>query len=409
MTMDLDFGDAGRREGAGLAGRLWPRLLAGLLARMERGRIRVTLPDGRVLEGGGGGETAEVAIRDWRALRRLALGGEIGVARSFLDSEWTTPDLLAVFRVIQANRTALHDALQGSALSRVVNLLAHRRRRNSRRGSRRNIAEHYDLGNDFYARWLDPSMTYSAALYADGANSLERAQEAKYRAIAELADLRPGCRVLEIGCGWGGFAAFAAREYGATVEGVTLSTEQLEWARRRAAEGGFADRASFHLTDYRETGGTYDRVVSIEMFEAVGEEHWPAFFRTVRERLKPGGRAVVQSITIDEAAFESYRRRADFIQRFVFPGGMLPSAERLVRAAGAAGLEARAERFFGQCYARTLLDWRERFHGAWGDIQTMPGFDQRFRRLWDYYLAYCAAGFQHGVIDVGHFRLTKPG
>ncbi|WP_416898948.1 MAG: class I SAM-dependent methyltransferase [Minwuia sp.] len=396
--------DIGRVEA-----RLWLAILKPVLGELRHGALTLTLPDGRTLSGGSGTPSARIDIRDWKALRRLALGGELGLAKAYLAGEWETPDLLAVFQVAQANRADIIAAIRGTWASRLLNMAAHRRRSNTRSGSRRNIAAHYDLGNGFYAAWLDPTMTYSAADYDSGANDLETAQLAKYREICRQANIRPGDRVLEIGCGWGGFAEVAATEFGATVEGVTLSTEQLAWARERAERGGYADRASFHLTDYRDTAGHYDKIVSIEMFEAVGEEHWPAWFHTVFERLKPGGNALVQAITIDDSMFESYRRRADFIQRYIFPGGMLPSPGKFRDQARDAGLSVDGERFFGPSYARTLLDWHQRFNGAWERIQAMPGFDLRFRRMWNYYLLYCTAGFQSGSIDVAHFRLTRPG
>lgn len=392
---------------APLEARIWLKMLRPALQSITSGHIVLRLPDGTILTGGSGEPAAEVHILNWRALRRLVLGGELGWAHSWLDRDWDTPDLLAFFDLVQANRVALQAASDGTWPARIGGLLHHRRKANTRRGSRRNIAAHYDLGNDFYATWLDPSMTYSSAWFDDGANSLESAQAAKYRRICESAGIRPGDRVLEIGCGWGGFAEVAAKEYGAVIDGVTLSTEQLAFARERAEKGGFADRASFHLTDYRDTEGQYDHVVSIEMFEAVGEENWPVYFDVVRDRLKPGGGAVLQSITIEDESFESYRRRADFIQRYIFPGGMLPSPGRFREAVEQAGLKMGEESFFGLSYARTLIDWHERFNAAWEKIAAMPGFDDRFRRMWNFYLLYCAAGFRSTAIDVGIFRLEK--
>lgn len=405
MTVQGDDGQVGGT--VPLEARLWLRGLRSAMGRITRGSLMLRLPDGQILKGGSGEPVAEVRVLHWRALRRLALGGELGLARSWLDRDWDTPDLLAFFDLIQANRASLQAVAHGSWPARINGLLNHRRRANTRKGSRRNIAAHYDLGNDFYAEWLDPSMTYSSAWFDDGDNNLESAQHAKYRRICESAAIRPGDRVLEIGCGWGGFAEVATKEFGAIIDGVTLSTEQLAFARERAERGGFADRASFHLTDYRDTEGQYDHVVSIEMFEAVGEENWPAYFDVVRDRLKPGGRAVLQSITIEDGSFESYRRRADFIQRYIFPGGMLPSAGRFREAVEQAGLKMGEESFFGLSYARTLLDWHERFNAAWEKIAAMPGFDERFRRMWNFYLLYCAAGFRSESIDVGIFRLEK--
>lgn len=402
---------AGREETEGAPppdARLWLMLLRPALNRIREGALELHLPDGRVISAGSGEPSARIEIRRWRALRRMAFGGELGLARAFLDGDWDTPDLMGFFQTALANMQHLKPSAHGSLPSRLAGLFHHRRRANTRQGSRRNIAAHYDLGNDFYAEWLDPSMTYSSGFFEGGANSLESAQQAKYRRICDAAGIRPGDRVLEIGCGWGGFAEVAAREYGASIEGVTLSTEQLAYARERAERGGFADRAKFHLTDYRDTDGHYDHVVSIEMFEAVGEENWPVYFSTVRDRLKPGGSAMLQSITIRDRDFESYRRRQDFIQRYIFPGGMLPSPERFWSAAKEAGLVPGGESFFGQSYATTLMEWHRRFNTAWERIAALPGFDARFRRMWNFYLLYCAAGFSADAINVGQFRLVRP-
>ncbi|WP_417514062.1 class I SAM-dependent methyltransferase [Minwuia sp.] len=397
-----------RQNNPTIEARLWLRALRPILARIASGRVILRLPDGSEQTGGSGEPVAEIDIHDWRTLRRLLLGGELGLAKSYLAGEWRTPDLLKVFQVAQANMAGIRAAVHGTLLSRLISMTGHRRRANTRRGSRRNIAAHYDLGNGFYETWLDPTMTYSSAQFEDGANDLETAQLTKYRSICRLAGIKAGDRVLEIGCGWGGFADVATREFGATVEGITLSKEQLAYAQERARRHGFDDRASFHLTDYRDTTGEYDHIVSIEMFEAVGEENWPVYFQTVRDRLKPGGAAVVQAITIQDGIFESYRRRVDFIQKYIFPGGMLPSPQKFRDGVRSAGLAVNAENFFGGSYAQTLLEWHTRFNDAWEKIAAMPGFDQRFRRMWNFYLLYCTAGFQSGAIDVAHFRLTKP-
>lgn len=399
-----------RRRGGAL---LWVPVLRRIAACISRGQIIFHRPDGRSLSAGrrssGAEPVAEVVLHRWRALRRLVTGGELGFAEGYLAGDWSTPDLAAFFQVVQMNRAALVAQSQGLAPRRWLDLLSHRRNANSRRGSRRNIAYHYDLGNAFYVPWLDRSMTYSSALFTDGEGeeTLAEAQAAKYRAILDMAHVGQGDRVLEIGCGWGGFAEIAARERGADVTGITLSTEQLRHARDRIADAGLSDRARFDLTDYRDTTGTYDRIVSIEMFEAVGEENWPAYFRTVHDRLRPGGEAVIQVITIDDGAFPAYRRRADFIQRYIFPGGMLPSPGAFRSAARDAGLELAGERFFGRSYERTLRLWQESFERAWPEISRLDGFDERFRRMWRYYLLFCAEGFRDGLIDVALFHLKR--
>ena len=290
---------------------------------------------------------------------------------------------------------------------RVINRLSHRRRRNSRSGSRKNIHAHYDLGNAFYAAWLDATMTYSSARFAGPDDGLEAAQTRKYAALARLMDLQPGQTVLEIGCGWGGFAEYAAREIGAHVTGVTISQEQHDFARRRLFEAGLAERTDIRMLDYRDVAGRFDRVASIEMFEAVGREYWPAYFDKIREVLVPGGRAGLQIITIQDALFEDYNSRTDFIQKYVFPGGMLPSEARLRPVIEQAGLDWQAVERFGSDYADTLALWDGRFQAAWPDIRRMGGFDERFRRLWRFYLGYCEAGFRSGRTDVIQLALNR--
>ena len=381
------------------------RLLEGLAI----GRLEMRLPDGslRVFEGSQTDRPgAHIAIHDLRALRRLLTAGDLGLAETYMDGLWDTPDLMALLELGSRNQEHWNATLRGGWLARAANRLYHRRRDNSRRGSRRNIADHYDLGNAFYAQWLDPSMSYSSGLYTSPEQSAEQAQANKYRRIAELAGLEPTHRILEIGCGWGGFMAHAASEIGCRVDGITLSREQLAYANQRMADQGLAQRARASLIDYRDTTSEYDAVVSIEMLEAVGERHWPTYFRTLRERLKPGASAVLQVITIAEQRFEAYRRNADFIQRHVFPRGMLPSPSTLRRHARAAGLQPDHAQTFGASYARTLSEWRRDFNAAWPKLARL-GFDERFRRLWDYYLCYCETGFRAGSIDVGIYRLRR--
>ena len=377
---------------------------AGLL----RGALNVHLPDGRRLrfEGREPGIEATLVLRDYRFARRLALSGDLGLAEAYLRGEWDTPDLTAFLHLFAANHQLVATLLPDKPLVRLWQVLRHAVNRNTRRGARRNIHAHYDLGNEFYATWLDRTMTYSAALFAPGDTDLARAQLRKYRAIAEAAELRPDHHVLEIGCGWGGFAEFAARDIGCRVTGLTISREQYDFARSRFAKAGLTDRVEIKLLDYRDETGLFDRIVSIEMFEAVGEAFWPAFFGQLRDRLAAGGRAAVQVITIREENFDRYRREIDFIRRYIFPGGMLPSP-RVMRDLGARfGLPLSGETIFGHDYAATLAAWRERFQAAWPQLGPL-GFDERFRRMWEYYFAYCEAGFRSGNIDVRQMVFAK--
>lgn len=280
----------------------------------------------------------------------------------------------------------------------------HALNRNTRRGSRRNIAAHYDLGNDFYRLWLDPSMTYSSAIYSAPGETLDQAQRNKLDRVTELLGLSGGERVLEIGCGWGALAGHMIQRADCHVTGLTLSTEQLSYAQRQLTERGYAGKSDLRLQDYRDESGTYDRVVSIEMLEAVGEAYWPTFFANLRQRLDPQGAAVLQVITIDQSRFESYRRRPEFIQRYIFPGGMLPTTEILEQLVAKSGLRLTSSEFFGDSYAQTLADWHRRFLDTWPSIKAL-GFDDRFKRMWEYYLAYCRLGFEIGVLNVGLYRI----
>ncbi|HEV7353650.1 MAG TPA: cyclopropane-fatty-acyl-phospholipid synthase family protein [Brevundimonas sp.] len=378
--------------------------LFGALARLwEVGRLTVVLPGGQVWrlgEAHAGGPEVEWRIQRWNAVPRMLRRGAVGFAEGYIAGDWDTPDLVALLLAFAANYDRIGRLTEGSALARALGRLRHALARNSRAGSRRNIMAHYDLGNDFYAAWLDGTMTYSSALWTDRSLDLAEAQTAKYAALADASDIRPGQTVLEIGCGWGGFAEYLARERGVHVTGITLSPAQAEFARERLQRAGLSDRTDIRLVDYRDVEGRYDRIVSVEMFEAVGEAWWPVYFRRLRELLTPGGVAGLQLITIDDRLFESYRRQADFIQLHVFPGGMLPSEARLAPVIAGAGLTSTVVRRFGPDYGRTLRLWLERFDRAW---PTLPaGFDTRFQRLWRYYLAYCAAGFESGRTDVIH-------
>ncbi len=377
---------------------------------IEYGSLTVRLPDDRVylFEGSHPGPRAEISARDFGFARRLAEGGEIGFAEAYLRGEWETPDLTRFLELFCANHTLISRLLEDRPLVRMWQQFRHWMNRNTKRGSRRNIHAHYDLGNRFYESWLDDTMTYSSALFTDGENGrdLVAGQLRKYSVLAEQTRIGPEHHVLEIGCGWGGFAEFAAKTVGCKVTGLTISREQFDYARKRIFEQGLAEKVDIRLQDYRDEIGTYDRIASIEMFEAVGEQYWPVYFDQLSRRLCDGGVAGLQVITIQDSMFEAYKREVDFIRRYIFPGGMLPSPGIMRRLGEAAGLSLRDEREFGLDYAATLVVWRERFRAAWPNLVPM-GFDERFRRTWEYYLSYCEAGFRSGNIDVRQLVYAK--
>ncbi|EKV29573.1 Cyclopropane-fatty-acyl-phospholipid synthase, plant type [Caenispirillum salinarum AK4] len=387
----------------------WGRAVLPFLHRLEVGRLTLVDPEGRraVFESEHPGPHGEIHLRDVDCLRRLVAGGTVAFAEAYRDGAWDSPNLTALVELAARHTHALETRFKGRPLARGLNRMMHRLRRNSRTGSRRNIAYHYDLGNGFYRRWLDSSMTYSCALFDRPGQALDEAQAAKHARLAALLDVGPGDHVLEIGCGWGGFAIHLARTHGCRVTGLTLSTEQHAWATRAVREAGLADRVDIRLQDYRDVTGTYDALASIEMFEAVGEEHWPQYFRVCHDRLRPGGRAALQVITIAEDRFDRYRRGTDFIQKHIFPGGMLPSPSRLRDGLTGTGLAVTAEDAVGPHYAETLRRWRAAFQQEWPAI-AQEGFDEAFRRLWTYYLCYCEAGFRAGTIDVVQLGLRRP-
>ncbi len=358
--------------------------------------------------GGSGEPVGRLTLRRWGALGRLLAEGDLGFAEGYIDGDWETPDLAALLTVLAGNYDGL--APRGLKLLAAARGLVHALNRNDRRGARSNILSHSDLGNDFYRAWLDDSMTYSAALFDGGDGSLDQAQRRKYQRMAEIAGIGRDDHVLEIGCGWGGFAEYAAGELGAKVTAITLSPAQKAFAEARMFRAGLAERVEVRLVDYRDVEGRFDAVVSIEMFEAVGQAYWPLFFSRLGERLKPGAYAALQVIVIREDLFAEYMRRPDFIQLHIFPGGMLPTERRLTGAAEKAGLSVEPSSLLrcGGDYARTLADWRARFAGAWPLIARL-GFDRRFERLWRYYLAYCEAGFRTGRTDVLQAALRAPG
>ena len=380
-----------------------------IVSRLVTGRATVSMPDGSTYEiesETAHGPHAVINVRHWRAIRRLMAEGDLGFVESYLDGDWDSPNLADVVELAVRNHESWNLSKLQGLLPRLIHRFAHLLRDNSKRGSRRNIAAHYDLGNEFYRQWLDPTMTYSSAYFDKPDQSLTEGQVEKYKRIAQLLDLKPEHHLLEVGFGWGGFAEYAVKTYGCRLTGLTLSTEQLQFAGARMQREGIADKVDLRLQDYRDVQGTFDRIASIEMFEAVGESHWPRYFSMIRERLVQGGAAALQIITIAENRFESYRKSADFIQRYIFPGGMLPSVEVLKAQVADARLHMADADLFGQSYARTLRQWRDRFLGAWHQIEPL-GFDDRFRRMWEMYLAYCEGGFRANAINVGQFKLVK--
>jgi len=380
-----------------------------IVGRITVGSISVRLPDDSqyLLKGNFPGPYAEIELRTWSAVRRLITQGDLGFVEAYIDGDWISPDPSKVIEIGVRNREHMGTDQLQNWVHKVRHRIAHLLRPNNKKGARRNIAAHYDLGNEFYKQWLDPTMTYSSAYFETDKDDLNCAQLQKYRRIAKMLELSKDHHILEIGCGWGGFAEFATKEYGCRLTGLTLSTEQLDYARTRAKREGFADKVNFRLQDYRDTDGTFDRIASIEMFEAVGESHWPIYFETIRKRLVKDGIAALQIITIDENRFAYYRNGADFIQRYIFPGGMLPSMAALTDQVKRSGLQIASTTAFGSSYAQTLQQWRERFIAAWSKIEPL-GFDQRFKRMWEMYLAYCEGGFRGESIDVVQVKLVRP-
>lgn len=382
-------------------------LIARVLRELQHGALRVEYPDGRCELFGDGMHPVTLTIRDWRVCSATLRAGDIGFAQSYIDGDWTSDDLPGLLEVFSRNRQALEAVIYGSWWGGLLYRIRHLFNRNSKAGSRRNIHAHYDIGNAFYKLWLDPSMTYSSALFNGGVEQdLREAQLEKYRRILRRLDLGHDARVLEIGCGWGGFAELAAAEANAHVTGLTLSTEQLQYAERRLMQAGLSHRADLRLQDYRDTDGQFDAIASIEMFEAVGEAYWPDYFACIARNLKPAGRACIQTIVIDDSLFERYRKGTDFIQQYIFPGGMLPSPAAFRRHAAQHGLRVIDEFAFGEDYARTLAKWRAAFNAQLPHVREQ-GFDDRFVRTWEFYLAYCEAGFRANNIDVMHFTLEK--
>ena len=412
MTLDSTHRD--RHSRSLRAGSALGEIAGGMVARklvslVDIGKLSVITPAGEAIEtqNPNPGADAVWTLRNWRALRRLFLQGDLGFAQSYIDGDWTTPDLTALIGLADRNTSALLKFIDGYRAMRLFNRMRHRLRPNTRRGSRKNIVAHYDLGNDFYKLWLDPTMTYSSAIFERVDDTLEEAQRRKIAHIVDLLDAPQDGSVLEIGCGWGALSRAIADAGVAKVTGLTLSPSQRAIALEAVRGTPLELKTDIRLQDYRDVRGQFDRIVSIEMIEAVGEQYWPVYFKAIHDRLRPGGHAIVQAITICEERYESYRSSVDFIQRYIFPGGMLPTPQIVAAQSREAGLVSSCCRTFGQSYARTLAIWRQRFNDAWPDIAAQ-GFDDRFRRMWDYYLAYCESGFANGTIDVGLYKLHKP-
>ncbi len=409
------------------------KLILRMLAKLDNGLLHVTLPDGQRAMFGSDtckdrqqpSTPVHIRLNNWKVCAAVLKSGDIGFAESFIAGDWLTDDLPGLIELFVHNRSAVEAAIYGTWWGNLFYRAKHLLHRNSKHGSRKNIHAHYDIGNDFYGLWLDQGMTYSSGLFSDAAanvatntntsNStgasaapltvLSQAQDAKYRRVLDELALPARARVLEIGCGWGGFAETAARA-GAHVTGLTLSGEQLGFARQRLEQAGLSDSADLILRDYRDIDSSYDAIASIEMFEAVGEQYWPAYFSCIARNLKPGGRACIQSIVIADPLFDRYRKGTDFIQQYIFPGGMLPSPSAFRQQARRHGLRMVNEFSFGQDYARTLQIWRENFKAQLHHVLKLK-FDYQFIRTWEFYLAYCEAGFRAGSLDVMQFTLEK--
>jgi cyclopropane-fatty-acyl-phospholipid synthase len=377
--------------------------------RLSHGRLDFVLPDGRRFraEGQQPGPAAEITIHNPDTFGRLIREGDLGFCDAYLDGWWSTPDLMAFMDLIHQGNEAVYDGYPGMSVIRVVEKLRFWWQSNSRMQAKKNIAYHYDLGNEFYQLWLDDTMTYSSGLFTTGQESLEKAQEQKYASMVDQMGAKPGDHVLEIGCGWGGFAEYAARERGLRVTGLTISQAQHDYAVARIARAGLADRVEIKMQDYRDETGLYDGIASIEMFEAVGERYWPVYFNTLRDRLKPGGHATLQIITVQDKRWHVYKRGVDFIQKYIFPGGMLPSPSILKTEIHRAGLRVKGSVEFGQSYSQTLRRWHDVFNERWPEVAKM-GFDDRFRRMWNFYLTSCAGTFLSGNCDVTQITVTRP-
>ena len=389
-----------------------PRYFAtafGIAQKGQNGRIDFVLDDGRTFraEGPGVGPICEIRIHNSGIFERLLREGQLGFCDAYLDGQWSTPDLQAFMDYIHADNDEVFDSFPGQKLVQLYERFRFRMQGNSKGQARKNISYHYDLGNDFYGLWLDKTMTYSSAIFADGQESLEKAQTTKYASMVDQMGVKAGDHVLEIGCGWGGFAEYAAKERGLNVTCLTISKEQIKYSQDRITAAGLQDLVTFKLQDYRDETGVYDGIASIEMFEAVGEKYWPSYFKTIHDRLKPGAQATLQIITVRNDRFDVYRKSVDFIQKYIFPGGMLPSPAVLAQQVEKAGLNVVKSIEFGESYSQTLRRWHDTFNDKWDQVVAM-GFDDRFRRMWNFYLTSCAATFHYGNCDVTQITISKP-
>lgn len=377
--------------------------------KIKNGRLDFHMPDGRIfrVDGPNAGPVAELHIHDDDIFARLLREGQLGFADAYLEGGWSSPDLQAFMDLMFARNEGVADTFRGLAVARTLEKIRFWFQRNTKTQAKKNISYHYDLGNDFYGLWLDDTMTYSSAIFETGQESTEAAQTAKYKSMVDQMGVKPGDHVLEIGCGWGGFAEYAAAERGLQVTCLTISQQQYNYAVERIEKAGLADKVTFKMQDYRDETGQYDGIASIEMFEAVGEKYWPDYFNTVRDRLKPGAQATLQIITMANERFADYRKHVDFIQKYIFPGGMLPSPNRLKEEVAKAGLRFEKSIEFGESYSQTLRRWSETFNARWDDVAQL-GFDDRFRRMWNFYLTSCASSFHYGPCDVTQVTISKP-
>lgn len=375
----------------------------------KNGRLDIALPDGRIfrVDTPNPGPVVHLDIHDTGVFARLVREGQLGFCDAYLDGQWSTPDLQAFMDFIHADNDEMFEGFAGQKIVQMYEKFRFWLQRNTKSQAKKNISYHYDLGNDFYGLWLDDTMTYSSAIFESGQESLEAAQTAKYKSMVDQMGAQPGDHVLEIGCGWGGFAEYAAKERGLKVTCLTISKEQFKFAEQRIKKAGLEDQVTFKLQDYRDETGVYDGIASIEMFEAVGEKYWPAYFETVRKCLKPGKQATLQIITVRDDMFETYRKGVDFIQKYIFPGGMLPSPTALREQTASAGMRVVKSIEFGQSYSLTLRRWHEVFNEKWDEVNAM-GFDDRFRRMWNFYLTSCAATFAYENCDVTQITIENP-
>ena len=375
----------------------------------KAGRVDIVLDDGRTfrVDAPDAGPVVQINVHDDGVFARLIREGQLGFCDAYLDGQWSTPDLQAFMDFLHADNDDMFYGFNGQWLVQMYEKMRFWMQRNTKAQAKKNISAHYDLGNDFYGLWLDETMTYSSGIYTSGQESLEAAQTAKYKSMVDEMGAQPGDHVLEIGCGWGGFAEYAAKERGLKVTCLTISQEQFNFAQDRIKKAGLEDQVTFKLQDYRDEAGSYDGIASIEMFEAVGEKYWPSYFETVRKNLKPGKQATLQIITVRDEMFETYRSSVDFIQKYIFPGGMLPSSKILREQTAKAGMKVVGSVGFGQSYSTTLRRWHDTFNDKWDQVSAM-GFDDRFRRMWNFYLTSCASTFAYDNCDVVQITIKNP-